>query len=58
MNAQQNQTNVSAVKFEATCDDNAGDHTFGILLSRTHPVPLYELRFTKDGKFSRLFTLV
>jgi len=58
LTVQQNQSNVSAVRFGVTCDDNAGDHTFGVLLSRLHSVPLYELRFIKDGHFVRLFALV
>ena len=54
---QQNQSSVWAVRFDDTCDDNAGDHTFGILLARLHSVPLYELRFVKEGHFMRLFAL-
>lgn len=57
LNVQQAQASVSAVRFDETCDDNAGDHTFGFLLSRLRPVPLYELRFIKDGKFSRIFAM-
>jgi TonB family protein len=57
LTVQQSQPSVSVVKFDETCDDNAGDHTFGILLSRLRSVPLYELRFIKAGKFSRLFAL-
>jgi TonB family protein len=58
LTVQQNQSSVSAVRFDATCDDNASDHTFGILPSRLHAVPLYELRFIKDGRFMRLFAFV
>jgi TonB family protein len=58
LTVQQNQSSASAVRFDATCDDNASDHTFGVLLSRLHSVPLYELRFIKEGRFMRLFALV
>lgn len=58
LKVQQSQTSVSAVRFDETCDDNASDHTFGILLSRLRSVPLYELRFIEGGKFFRLFALV
>ena len=58
LSLQQNQVTISAVRFDETCDDNASDHTFGILQSRLRSVPLYELRFIKDGKFSRLFSFV
>jgi hypothetical protein len=58
INAQQSHPEIQAVRFAETCDDNASDHTFGLLLSRLRPVPLYEVRFIKDGKFSRLFAFV
>jgi TonB family protein len=58
LTVQQLQASVTAVRFDENCDDNAGDRTFGILLSRLRPVPLYELRFIKDGKFSRIFAMV
>ena len=58
INAQQSHPEIQAVRFAETCDDNAKDHTFGLLLSRLRPVPLYEVRFIKDGKFSRLFAFV
>lgn len=50
-----NQNEVVAVRFDKTCDDNAGDQTFGILESRIQKVPLYELRFFSGGRFTRLF---
>jgi TonB family protein len=48
---------VQAHRFEDSCDDNAADNTYGILLSRREPVPLYELRFLKGNNFFRIFPL-
>ena len=58
LEAQQSHPEIQAVRFDETCDDNASDHTFGLLLSRLRSVTLYEVRFIKDGKFSRLFAFV
>lgn len=56
VNAQQDyMTDVFVVRFETSCDDNAGEETFGILHARLDPVPLYELRLVNGSKFRRLF---
>jgi TonB family protein len=52
---QDHMTEVSAVRFDNSCDDSAGDTTFGILQARLDPVPLYELRLISGSKFRRLF---
>jgi len=46
---------ISVARFERSCDDNAGEFTFGILQSRLEPIPLYELRFHHADEFLRLF---
>ena len=51
----QNLTEVSVVRFDKTCDDNAGEDAFGILHARVEPVPLYEVRLLNGNKFIRLF---
>jgi len=48
---------VHAVRFDRSCDDNAGEDTFGILHARLQPVPLYELRLMNGNRFVRLFAL-
>lgn len=48
-------TDVSVVRFDKSCDDNAGEDTFGILHARIEPVPLYEVRLAHSNKFMRLF---
>ncbi len=51
----QNLTEVSVVRFDKSCDDNAGEDAFGILHARVEPVPLYEVRLLNGNKFIRLF---
>ncbi len=56
LNAQaENMNHVQVVRFEKSCDDNAGEDAFGILHARQQPVPLYELRLIHGEKFLRLF---
>ena len=55
---QGNFSEISAKRFEHSCDDNAPDDTYGLLLRRREPVPLYDLRFSNGTKFVRLFPLV
>src|ERR1700760_3324349 len=43
-----------AERFDKSCDDNAGEDTFGVLHARIQPTPLYELRFFKGDKFMRI----
>lgn len=49
-----NAYSIEARRFERSCDDNAGELTFGILHARIEPVPLYELIFLKDKKLKRI----
>lgn len=51
----QNLTEVSVIRFDKSCDDNAGEDAFGILHARVEPVPLYEVRLLNGNKFIRLF---
>ena len=50
----QNLTEVRVVRFDKSCDDNAGEDAFGILHARLEPAPLYELRLLNGNKFLRL----
>lgn len=52
---QQNATDVSATRFEKSCDDNASEQTFNTLNARVKGVPLYELRLFNGNHFLRLF---
>ena len=51
-----NAYSMEARRFDRSCDDNAGEFTFGILHARLDPVPLYEIRFLKGDKMLRLFS--
>lgn len=53
--SQDHMTEIAAVRFDKSCDDNAGETTFGILQVRLDPVPLYELRLIHGNQFRRLF---
>jgi TonB family protein len=53
--SQDHMTEISSVRFDKSCDDNAGETTFGMLQVRLDPVPLYELRLIKGNQFRRLF---
>jgi hypothetical protein len=56
LNAQsENMNQVQVVRFDKSCDDNAGEDAFGILHARLQPLPLYELRLLHGDKFLRLF---
>lgn len=48
-------TEVRAVRFDSSCDDNAGEDAFGVLYARVQLVPFYELRLLRGDKFTRLF---
>ncbi len=50
-------TSVIVHKHEATCDDNAGELIYPVLVMRQKPVPLYELRFPLYRKFCRLWAV-
>jgi len=59
LNAYQEHMNgVSVVRFDSSCDDNAGESAFGILHERLEPVPFYELRLVNGDHFRRLFPIV
>jgi len=49
---------VEAVRYEHSCDDNAAEEAYGILLRRREPFPIYELRFRNENKFIRVFPVV
>jgi hypothetical protein len=51
-------TDIRAVRYEKSCDDNSGEDTFGILNARLEAVPLYELRFMKGNSFLKVFAFV
>ena len=57
-NLKDHYSDVYAVRFENSCDDNAADTTFGMLQSRLEPVPLYELRMAYGTQFRRIFPFV
>ena len=48
-------TDVHALRYDKSCDDNSGEDAFGILHARLDPAPLYELRLAKGIKFLRIF---
>lgn len=50
-------TVASGKRFDTSCDDNAGEFTFGVLQARLERVPLYELRFSEGDRFYRLWAL-
>jgi TonB family protein len=56
--SQDHMTEIAAVRFDKSCDDNAGETTFGILQVRLNAVPLYELRLINGRQFRRLFPFV
>jgi TonB family protein len=41
-------------KYEESCDDDAGELTYPLLMARITPVPLYELRMAKGNSFQRI----
>jgi hypothetical protein len=49
-----NPDSMEVRRFDRSCDDNAGESTFGILHARLEPVPLYEIIFPKGDKVMRL----
>lgn len=52
---QERTTGPVVSKFETSCDDNAGEVTFPVLMARSKPVPLYELRFFKGDRLFRIW---
>lgn len=55
--AAQNRTEMSVVRFDKSCDDNAGEDSCGILDARLKAVLLYELRLIKGNEFLLLFAV-
>jgi len=55
---QQNFTEIRAVRFENSCDNDASEDAYGFLIRRHEPVPLYELRFMNATQFVRIFPIV
>jgi TonB family protein len=48
---------IQALRYEQSCDDNAAEEAYGLLLRRSEPFPIYELRFFKAGGFVRIFPI-
>jgi protein TonB len=53
----QNFSRIDALRYEHSCDDNAADEAYGVLLRRREPFPIYELRFLSGNKFIRIFPI-
>ncbi|MBZ5539076.1 MAG: energy transducer TonB [Acidobacteriia bacterium] len=51
-------TSVVARKHEASCDDDAGELIYPVMVMRQKAVPLYELRFFKGERFYRMWAIV
>lgn len=54
---QQNFSQVDALRYEQSCDDNAAEDAYGVLLRRQQSFPIYELRFVNGLKFIRIFPI-
>ncbi len=54
---QQNRSKIEAIRYEHSCDDNAPQEAYGILLRRREPVPLYELRFIDGERYLWIFPI-
>jgi len=54
---QQNFSQIDAFRYEHSCDDNAAEEAYGVLLRRREPFPVYELRFLSGNKFIRIFPI-
>ena len=52
---QQDFKQIKALRYDHSCDDDAGEDTIGVLLRRREAVPLYELRFLHGDRFMHLF---
>jgi hypothetical protein len=42
-------------RFDKSCDDDAGEFSFGILHARLQAIPLYEIRFLTGDQFLRMY---
>jgi len=51
-------TSVVARKHEASCDDDAGELIYPVMVMRQKAVPLYELRFLRGERFYRMWAIV
>jgi hypothetical protein len=56
-NSQQQRSQIQAMPYERSCDNNAAQEAYGILLWRREPVPLYELRLLDGKQFLRIFPI-
>jgi len=50
-----NFSHLRAYRFDKSCDDDAGEYSFGILQARLQPIPLYEIRFLTGNQFLRMY---
>jgi TonB family protein len=50
-----NFSRLQAYRYDKSCDDNAGEFSFGILHARLEPVPLYEIRYLTGDQFLRMY---
>ncbi len=55
---QQDFSRIKTLRYENSCDDDASDDAYGVLLRRREPFPLYEVRFQNGNKFIRIFPIV
>jgi TonB family protein len=53
----QNLSRIEALRYEHSCHDNAAEEAYGILLRRSEPIPLYELRLVEGTRFLRIFPI-
>lgn len=52
---QQDFSHIQALRYEHSCDDNAAEEAYRVLLRRLEPFPIYELRFINGARFIRIF---
>jgi TonB family protein len=46
---------IKVLRYENSCDDDAAEDAYGVLLRRREPFPIYEVRFRNGDRFIRLF---
>jgi TonB family protein len=52
---QQDFSRIKALRYENSCDDDAAEDAYGVVLRRREPFPIYEVRFRNGDRFIRLF---
>lgn len=52
---QQDFSRIKALRYDNSCDDDAAEDAYGVLLRRREPFPIYEVRFRNGDRFIRLF---